>query len=70
MDANRRMYPDVVVNKLRRQIKILKLKLIIASNEWVLDQGYGAAADKAAKETDEARAALVKMKLTKAEEQL
>lgn len=65
---DRRMYPDTTVNKLRRQIKILKLKLIIARNEWnPKKENVGLAAQIA---TSDAEAKLAKMKLTKAEEDL
>lgn len=62
------MNPEDTVAKLKRQIKILKLKLIIARNAWdPKPENYGLAASVAA---TVARTKLLKMKLTKAEKKL
>jgi hypothetical protein len=58
------------LQRARRTIRILKLKLIIARHVWTLDQGTGSEAAIAERETKAAEAKLTRMKLTKREQAL
>lgn len=57
-------------DRLQRTIKILKLKLVIARQDWDLGEGFGDCAARAERLTKEAEAVLKRMKLTQREQEL